>query len=229
MSTFVAKLRAVTLGTVHDLLDKAIDMNSPSVLRQYVRDLEDAQDKLSTLAAEQAGGVRTYVREISELDAKIDVGKKTITKLLATGHPDLAKIKGSEVLALQDQRKDKAAALDAQRTTSQRLDEAVSKLNGKHATMVVQLRQLESLDRDTKAKEQAGRTLQMAGRLVSGGADVSVDDISSKMRARNDVASEKFSRAMGDVTVPENPEENAAVDDLLKELAPQEQKAAASN
>src|SRR2546430_4877220 len=51
--------------------------------------------------------------------------------------------------------------------------------------------------RDTKTKEAASSALNSASSLIDGGSDISVDDIETKMRARNDVASEKFDRAVG--------------------------------
>ena len=71
MSGFLQKLRIVTLGAAHDLLDREIDMNSPSALRQYVRDLEDAIGKMNSELAVQEGGVRTLNREYGDLGHKI--------------------------------------------------------------------------------------------------------------------------------------------------------------
>jgi phage shock protein A len=220
MTSFVNKLRVVTLGTVHDLLDKAIDLNSPSALRQYTRDLEDALDKMRNEAAIQAGQIRTMERERDDLTAKIETSKVTIVKLRETGHEDLARIKATEVVRMQTQVGQLTSNLANQRVASAQLDSAVTKLDGKHADIVSRIRDLERMDRDTKAKEQTAQALSAAGRLVGTGADLSVDDIQQRMQARNDVATEKFNRAMGDVKVEDDPETTAAVDDLLNELKP---------
>lgn len=226
MTSFVQKLRVVTLGTVHDLLDRAIDLNSPSALRQYTRDLEDALDKMRNEAAVQAGQVRTFEREKGDLENKIAVGKQTITKLQETGHPDLARIKATEIVAAQSQLEKTTTDLAGQQKASADIDLALSKVEAKHAEMVNRVRELERLDRDTKSKEQTAGALAAAGRLVSGGADMSIDDVESRMRQRNDVASEKFSRAMGDVSVQEDPETAAAVDNLMSQLAPEKKETA---
>src|SRR6266481_1935672 len=140
MSGFLAKLRVVTLGSVHDLLDRAIDLNSPSVIRQYTRDLE--RPKAADLVRMRA--------KFAGADENIEHAKK--------------------------------ASVD--------IDVAVSNLEGKHAAMVDRVRQLEQLDRDTKAKNSAASALAAAGRLIQGGADISVDDVQQRMARNNDVAQE---------------------------------------
>lgn len=219
MSTFLSKLRIVTLGTANDLLDKAIDTNSPSAIRQYVRDLEDALAKMQNEAAVAAGTIRTLQRESNDLTSNIQTGKLTIQKLLPA-NADLARTKATEIVSLQDQLAQHTKDLDAARQSSKALDAAVSNIQIKHDQMLARVRELEHLDRDTKAKEQAAGAMQAAGRLVSGGADMSVDDVESRMRARNDVANAKFDRAVGSTTVQDDPETTAAVDDLLSSLAP---------
>lgn len=221
MTSFISKIRTVTLGTVHDLLDKAIDLNSPSALRQYTRDLEDALDRMRNEAAIQAGQVRTLDREIGDLTSKVALGKATIVKLQETRHDDLARIKATEVVRMQSQLDEAKRNIAAQGAASTQLDTAVRLVEAKHTEMVAQVRRLESMDRDTKAKEQTAQALSAAGRLVSGGSDISIDDVQQRMAARNDVATEKFNRAMGDVKVTEDADTTADVDALLKELAPE--------
>jgi phage shock protein A len=220
MSTFMQKLRVVTLGSVNDLLNKAIDMNSPSVLRQYVRDLEDALDRMKDEAAIEAGGIRTLERESQDLQTKIDVGKKTIVQLQQAGHDDLARIKATEIVQLQQQYTSHQNMLVTQRQSSSSIDQSISKLELRHSSMVSKLQELTRLDMDTKAKEHTAMAMAAAGRLANTGADISVDDVEQKMRARNDVATEKFNRAMGDIQFQEDPETTAAVDDLLGSLKP---------
>lgn len=209
----------MTLGTAHDLLDKAIDLNSPSALRQYVRDLEDALDKLKNEAAVQAGQIRTLQREEGDLQARIVTGKSLAEKYL-TSNPELARAKASDVIHAQGSLVTTHQQLVLQTEVSKKLDAAVAQLDAKHTEMVNHVRDLERMDRTTKAQEQAASSLTSAGKLVSGGTGISIDDIEGKMQARSDVATEKFNRAMGDVSVQEDPEHSQAVDDLLASLTP---------
>jgi hypothetical protein len=54
--------------------------------------------------------------------------------------------------------------------------------------------------------------------IVGNGSDISIDDIKSKMMQRQDVASEKFDRAMGSVQVDEDATTASDVDELLSSL-----------
>jgi phage shock protein A len=220
----MSKLRVVVLGHAHDLLDKQIDLNSPSALRQYVRDLEDALDKLKNEAATQAGMVRTLTREQGDLTSRIATDKALATKYLES-NPALARAKASDAVLATKQLADIEQQLKDQVEVSNKLDAAVAQLDSKHTEMLNNVRTLERLDGVTKAKEQAASSLTSAGKLVSGGSDISIDDIQNKMKARNDVASEKFDRAMGSVSTTEDPEHAADIDALLASLAPKTQAA----
>lgn len=221
MSGFLSKIRTLTLGTAHDLLDKAIDLNSPSMVRQYVRDLEDALDKMHNEAAIQAGQVRTLERELGDLKHNIETETELARKIVngtAPNKDQIARAKAQQILEWKQSVPRKEEALEAQRKASQDIDTAVRNLESKHSQMVSRVRDLERMDRDSKVKEQAARSLESAGKLVSTGSSVSIDDIESKMAARNDVAQEKFSRAMNSVAVEEDPTQAAQVDDLLNSL-----------
>jgi phage shock protein A len=222
MATFLQKLRTVTLGTAHDLLDKAIDLNSPASIRQYLRDLESALDKMKSEQAVQDGQIRTSTREKSELESKIATDKETITKLMASTAPNAKDlVRGKAAIVLQNQTRLTQLTQDIQTQTesSAKLHTTVTNLENRHDLMVARVRDLERLDRDSKAKEAAAKALQNAGSLIDSGASISVDDIESKMRARNDVANAKFDQAIGDTHV--NDETNSEdIDALLATLTP---------
>lgn len=223
MSTFLQKLRTVTLGSAHDLLDHAIDMNSPSALRQSIRDFEEAQAKLETETAVQEGQVRTITREIGDLEHNIAAESKAITIVLsgtAANKEQVARAKGQQVVIWQKQLVEKKANLQTQQEVAGKLNVAVSSLSAKHGELVTRLRQLESLSRETNAKEQAAGALTAAGSLMAAGADIGVDDIEARMRQRHDVADAKLDRALGTVHVEEDPETASNVDDLLTKLRP---------
>lgn len=201
-------------------------MNSTSALRQYIRDLEAALDKMKNEAATQAGGVRTLDREKGDLESKIATQRAAFAKILAkTDIPEeqrkqAAQPLGIQILALQKQLDAKAQSLAEQKNTSEQLDKAVVDLQRKHDECLARVRELERIDRDSKAKEQAAQTVEYAGRIVGSGADLSVDDIEGKMRARNDVANEKFARAMGSAHTEPDPGTSEDLDKLFAELSP---------
>jgi len=220
MSGFLQKLRVVALGQAHDLLDKAIDMDSPSALRQYTRDLEEALDKMTLEAANQGGLVRTLTREKQDLETRITSLRATITKQIADGKTEAARANGALVLQLTQQLQSKSTELENQKQTSAKLDQNVQQLQAKHQLIVSRVNDLARLDRNTKMKEQSAAAMNAAAKLVNAGADISIDDIQQRMQSRNDVASEKFDRAMGGIQSHDETDQSQ-LDALMNELAPQ--------
>lgn len=220
---FVTKLRAVTLGAAHDLLDKAVDLNSPSVVRQYVRDLEAALDKLKSESAIQDGTLRTQLREQSDLQSSIESDKATISKLLASTDPTgkaLATAKANLVITKQQHLAEIADAITNQQNVAIGMKNAVISLESKHDQMVARVRELERLDRESKAKESAASAITNAGRIISDIDSPSVDDLADRMHRRNDVASAKFDQAVGGLHTEEPNSDDVAA--LLASLAPVE-------
>lgn len=220
MASFIQKLRVAVLGAANDLLDKTIDMNSPSVVKQYVRDLETAEDKLTLEAATAAGSVRTLKRESDDTQHAVDTGKARITQLQTKGFTDAARTEASKVVTLQNQLNGYPTRIAQAEQTSANIDKALLAIQSKHNLMLEQVRRLTQMDLDTKAKTQAATALRAAGKLVNAGADISVDDIGTRMAANNDVATEKLNRAMGGIDTTQDPLHESAVDDLLNSLAP---------
>ena len=222
MSIF-AKARAFTLGNMHELLDKAIDINSPAVLKQYVRDLEAAIEQLKTQAAAQAGGVRTITREIGDLKQSIDMKTKAIKTRLGTAGVDtndsLVRAWAQQVTNWQKELAQKETTeLPEKQKVAASLDSAVAKLEAKHTEMVSNVRRLSSLAETSKAKNQAVSALEQAGKLSSGADSISIDNLQERIQAQADVADEKFDRQMNSEAFAESDEQKANVDDFLSKL-----------
>lgn len=217
MTSFLSRFRTLAEGTANDLLNKAIDMNSPTMLRQYVRELEEAEGKLKTEAAVAAGGVRTLTRQKGDLEHHLADETAAAKTSMAT-NPAAARIHASTAVTLQTDLAAKTQEVVDQTTLSANLDAALAKLDAKHSQMVSAVRRLESMDRSTKAKEQAAGALENANAAANSGDGISIDNIQQKMQGRNDVAEEKFSRAMNDPGMAEDPTHTADVDAFLANL-----------
>lgn len=221
MTGLFTKFRTLAIGKAHDLLDKAIDENSPTMLRQYVRDLETSMSALQTEAAVAAGGVRTITREKGDLENRLKDETIAAGKALNSTAPNkdvLARAHGSAAVSLQSQIASKAQELTEQQALSADLDSSYAKLDAKHTQMVTSVRRLESMDRSTKAKEHAAGVMSSAAAASASGSGVSIDSIEQKMSAAKDVADVKFERAMNDPSMAEDPAHAADVDSFLAGL-----------
>lgn len=219
MSGFLRTLRTVTLGAAHDVLDKTIDLNSPSALRQYVRDLEDALGHMQDEAAKQEGFVRNLIRQRDDMQHGVDQMKATIAQCLAAVPPkkEAAEIRAREVVSQERFLKDVGPKIEQQQHALSELNDAVAKIKAKHTECLEKVRDLERMDQTTKAQESAARAVNAAGEALQNGVDI--DSIQTRMQQRSDVAGARFDRAMENLG-PENHEDQGSVDELLAALAP---------
>jgi len=203
MAGIGSKVRTIVLSNAHSLLDKVIDMNSIGAVKQGIRDLEESIEDLEEASAQAAGYVRTITREASELEAQANELDHNIDFILGDedeNNDHLAIPLQARLDGINQQLEEKSGEIPESQTVASQLAEAVSNLRAKHAGMVQQLSKLEALDREAKAKEAAATALSRVADLTAQGADVSVDDVTAKIRRRGDVADVKFERAMGSMT-----------------------------
>ena len=190
------------------------------MLRQYIRDLEDALTKMKTEEAVQNGQIRTTTREKTDIEAKIAYNRTQASAALANPSEasqkharEIAAIivtQNNQLASINQSITDQTASIDALHTT-------VLRLQAKHDSALTNLRELERLDRDSKSKEQAARAIQNAGSILGSVDNPSVDDLKEHMQRRNDIASAKFDQAMGTIS-PETETDSAEVDALLASL-----------
>lgn len=217
MSLF-SKVRVVTLGALNDLLDKAIDMNSPSALRQHVRDLEQAISQLENEQAAAPGRATTIKRQIKQTNDSIELGIKKIKEYQTNNNEGAARAKAKEVVELKKQLSTQEASLEVQNKTFADLTRGLDTLKANHSLMVNRIRELERLDRDTKVKEETAKAAKAASQVLSLGSEISIDNIEEKMRERNDVANSKFDSAMNNIHTPETEQESDEINELLKNI-----------
>src|SRR5208283_1749000 len=148
----------------------------------------------------------TLERERTDLTTQLNSEEKAVRNASDEGNNASAKVHGSMVVQLRDQVAHKEQQIETQKQTSAALDASVLKIQTKYRLIVGRISELETIDRTSKDKERAADTMQKAERLASAGGDISVDDIESKIRARGDVADEKFRRATDGLEATSEPD-----------------------
>jgi phage shock protein A len=216
-----SKVRALTLGNLHELVDKTIDLNSPAVLKQYVRDLETGIDQLKSEAVIQGGACRTLDREIASLKTRIEAKTTAIKNAMTNGVPNTdPALRASAVEVntwtkeLEQKKTDEAEALKSKTS----LDDAVYKLNSKHTEMVGAIRRLESAVHSTTAQNRAVNAMEQAGSMSAGVDGTSVDNLQAHIQEKKDIADERFDRAMHSDAFAEPEGQAGEVDALLTSL-----------
>lgn len=198
MATVVEKVRTVVLSNLHELLDKTIDLNSTGAIKQHIRDLEMARDKITDEAAIAKGRLLTLQSEVRDLTVQVGTTNENIDLFINDGDPandNLAETLEARLIGFEKKLAEKKEALVAETTTSTALEDASNRLRAKHAAMVETLRKLESIERTTKAKEAAAAALRQASKT----GEVSVDNVTQRLKERETVANARFERALGDM------------------------------
>lgn len=203
MAGFFKKLRDLTLGNLHELLDAAIDLNSVAVCKQYVRDLEEAKDKMRDQAAAARGRLGQSQAAVATLEAQIATDTEHAELLIndddESNDGDAQRLMEG-VIQKQELLATKQTQLATDKQVAEALGEAVRKITAKHAEMVNNVRRLEALEQQTKAQEQATEAMRSAGKLANSADGVSVDNAEQRLRDRAAASQEKFKDAMSDLS-----------------------------
>jgi len=203
MASIWQKIRTLTLGNLHEVLDAAIDLNSVAACKQYVRDLEEAKDKIRDQAASARGRLGSSQAAVITLEKQIEEDTENAQLILDDGDDsndgDAHKLMEG-VVTKTDLLETKRAQLTADKQAADALGDATRKICAKHAEMVNNVKRLEALEQQTKAQEQATEALRQAGKLASSADGVSVDNVEQRLRDRAAASSEKFKDAMSDVS-----------------------------
>lgn len=200
MSVF-QKIRTITLGAAHALLDRTIDEMSIPALKQNMRDLEASIGTLESEAAEAEGNMVTAKSKLLTVTAQINELNTNIDFILGDGddandylaEPLQARLTGLEVqqTALQSE-------VEIYSQTMQAVDKVAAALKAKLQTRLSQIALLESQEKTADAKNSAADAIEMASKL-GGGDGPSVDNIQDRMAQKSNIADARLRRAMGDI------------------------------
>lgn len=197
--TIFQKIRLVVLGRAHDLLNAVIDLDSPSAIRQHIRDLEKAMDKIDESVATARGHEKTARSDFSRLEAEWRRIDRQIDAILSDGDesndqhalPLQAKLDG-----LSPQVKAAHGLVETTTTLAAQLNEVRVKLQAKQQSMLSQLQTLEAMDKAAKAKEQAADSLKMLQGVDIAGGQQSVDNLARRIEERANKADARLDMAL---------------------------------
>lgn len=203
MASLGEKLRIGLLAELHELVDRAIDYNSPQVLRQYIREVEGRMEDLDNVIAEYAGGLKTLRREFEELEDRVQELDSNIDELLSdadTTNDNLAVRWQMRLDSLTGRREGMKNEVAVREQALSALESTRTSMESRKNSMIAQLDSLDALHRAKEAKEHAATTIEMANRISGAVGDVSVDNVVRNMQRDADVAEERLNRAMAQVT-----------------------------
>lgn len=243
MASLIEKTKTLISANLHDMVDRALQANSPAVMKQYIRDAEGNLDELEKAMATVGGEVRTLKRKYEEYKKDADKLDRSVDLLLMQGKADLSRAaqnKLNSTRQLQEQFHEQWVHQEREYKT---LQSARLKLQAKLEEVKQQQREMESLLKLAQSKEKTVKAIKSLDDL-QGVGDADIQRLGDSIRSRldrADAAAEMYSsrldnqmddtlgtaeldlqleerkRRLG-LVKPEEPKAEISDEDLLKEL-----------
>jgi len=154
------KARVLGLGFLHNLLDRAIDMNSIPTLQQYERDLESAVYQLMEAQALNNARVSQIENSIAQLDSQEAILDNQIDRLLQLNREDLAGQVQTRLDELNRQEEPLVQELQTLEGLRGQYNLALQKLKAKQEAMRTQIAHLQSLEQSADAQLHAADAIK---------------------------------------------------------------------
>lgn len=190
------KLGTLAQSFMHGVVDAGLDMNNIQVVKVHIRKLEEARDEIGDGVAVAKGRKIDLEKQIAALKAQIESAQVDIDLILGDDDPSNdahAVILETRTIEREREVDQKEEELIEANVTLNGLENAFKKISSQHKTMLNQVHNLDQMVRSTRAKESATAALKAAATL---GNNVSVDNITARMRDQAVKANAKFDRAL---------------------------------
>ena len=232
MASIIEKIRVFVKAKAHKLLDAAIDMDSPEVLKQYIREYEEALSEMDSARATAKADVNIAVREVAALQKQIAGTTRDIETLLGDNDPNndhFAVDLENRLMGFEGDLKVQQETLAALQQASASLEDVGARMRTKHREMTKALTRLSGMDRAAKAQEGAAAALKAAGSVASGvDATTSVDNLQKRIERRLEVAQETLKQQSGAVFGADGAAEAVAQSEAARRIAERRAKIAAA-
>jgi phage shock protein A len=188
MASLLEKTQTLISANLHEMVDRALEVNSVAVLKQYTRDAENNLDDLEEAAATVGGEVKTLERKYNEYKKRADQLDRNVDMLIMQGKTDLARAAQVELNTTRRLQEQYHEQWVRQEREYEALLNARLKLQAKLTTIKQEQRELEALMELAKSKEATVKAIKSLDDLVGVG-DSDIARIGESIRGRLDRAS----------------------------------------
>lgn len=188
MASLLEKVSTLISANLHSLVDQALQNNSPAVIDQYIRQVENNLADLEDAAATIGGEVRSIQRKVHEFEQKADEQDKAIDAFLVEGNEELAAAMQSRLNSTQRLVATYQEQLVRQKDEYDKLLAAKVKLEARMQTMKQEREELLALLELAKSKETTVKAIKSLDDLMGVG-DSDINRIAQSIYARLDKAS----------------------------------------
>ena len=188
MASLLEKVSTLISANLHDLIDRALQSNSPAVIDQYIRQVENNLADLEEAAATVGGEAKSIRRRADDAKQKLTDLDRAIDAFLLEGNEDAAAAVQSRYNSTERLVQTYTEQLGRQEEEYSKLLGAKVKLEARLATMQQQREELQALLDLAKSKEMTVKAMKSVDDLMGAG-DSDVRRIAESIQARLDKAS----------------------------------------
>ncbi|MBU0597993.1 PspA/IM30 family protein [Patescibacteria group bacterium] len=203
MAGIFDKLRNITLGNIHTLLDAVTDWNAIGSVKQRVRDMGEAQKNISVESAVAKSAVKEKTRGIANLKVQIQTVDDSINLVLEDNDPSndhMAEPLEAKMIALEAELKNEEAELEQGKLLAEQLAKAAERVSAEYQKALKRMNELIMLDKSAKAQEKAASAMEAVADVASGAAEASVDNVANRIKDRSTRARARMDLAIGSMT-----------------------------
>jgi phage shock protein A len=186
-----AKIRLVTLGNIHQLLNKMVDLNNIAAVEQHLRDLRNSLDGLENDAAQAEGQKRYVAKRLAGKQGEVAGLLTSIRTIQGDANPDndhLAKAMAVKAVGLNKEIEALKVEDEDAKATDLAMDKAVSLLTASVTSFDSQLNRLRSLAESTKNKTRAAEALNAVAAVTANGDGLQLDNVSARIQKAAETA-----------------------------------------
>jgi phage shock protein A len=187
MAALLEKVQTLIAANMHALVDEALKRNSPAVMDEYIRQVENNLEDLEDAAATIGGEAKTIQRKYREFATRAEELDGNIDVMLQEGRDELAAAAQSKLNSTQRLAETYQQQAERQQAEYQTLLDAKLKLEAKLTTVKQERDEMQSLLDLARSKELTAKTVRSLDNLTGSG-DRDIARLAESIRARLDKA-----------------------------------------
>lgn len=188
MAKLLDKVSTLISANLHAMVDQALKSNSPAVIEQYIRQVENNLAELEDAAATVGGEARSLKRKVGEYEQKAEELDKVIDGFLLEGNEEYAAASQTNLNSNQRLIETYREQAERQQAEYQNILSAKVKLEGRLQTMKQEREELMALLELAKSKEMTVKAVRSLDDLMGVG-DSDISRIAESIYTRLDKAS----------------------------------------
>jgi phage shock protein A len=188
MAKLLDKVSTLISANLHAMVDQALKSNSPAVIEQYIRQVENNLAELEDAGATVGGEARSLKRKVGEYEQKAEELDKVIDGFLLEGNEEYAAASQTNLNSNQRLIETYREQAERQQAEYQNILSAKVKLEGRLQTMKQEREELMALLELAKSKEMTVKAVRSLDDLMGVG-DSDISRIAESIYTRLDKAS----------------------------------------